>query len=54
MILAPKLRVSFLLFSMFSTCGQGRAGSIISTLSLYIAYSFVNVICLQVIQLYFV
>ena len=51
MILAPELRVRFLLFSMFSSCGQGRGRSIVSILSLHIAYSFVYVICLQVILL---
>ena len=54
MTVAPELRVRFLLLSMLSSCGQGRAGSIVSILSLYIAYSFVYVICLQVIQLYLV
>ena len=39
-------------FSMISSCGQGRGGSIVPILSLYIASSFVYVICLQVTQLY--
>ena len=52
MTLALELGVMFLFLSMISTCGQGRGGSIVPILSLYIAYSFVYVICLQVIQLY--
>ena len=52
MTLASELGVKFLFLSMISTCRQRRGGSIVPILSLYIAYSFLYNICLQVIKLY--
>ena len=52
MTFALELGVMFIFLSMISSCGQGREGFIEPSLSLYIAYIFIYVICLQVTQFY--